>query len=877
MSNFSVSRNNNRIVKKKLNNQDISIVNNNNSLASSYDIYEANINTLSLNNTVLNVDANEFNFLNSTEGIASASKALIADNNNNITGINQLSCNSININGTIIPSANNSSSASSYLTEIVPGIANNNKALVLNENKNISNIKTLSTNSINVNNYNITVNSNNNYNINNLSYNVLNNDNNWTSICWSNKLNLFAAVADSGNNRIMTSPDGITWTSITNIPNNDWKSICWSNELSLFIAVASSGINNRIIKSTDGITWNNNNIVYNDYNEPIINNKQFLYSNNNFSFYLILDDGTVKSWGKNDYGQLGNGTTNNSNIPVTVSGLTNVNKLYCFNTMVYAVLNDNTVKAWGSNGGYQLGDGTTINRLTPVSISALTNTIKIVSQGHNLALFADGTVKGWGYNSAGQLLNLCPIYSSVTVPTIIPTLTNVVDIIAASSMSVFLFIDGTVRLCGSNVYGQLGIGNTNFAYSTTSLYTVIYNARAIYSLQYTVYALLNDDTVKGWGYNLDGQLGINSSEREKYSPVTVPGLTNVKELVTNVASIYAILNDNTVRSWGINTDGQLGDNSTIQRSSPVIVTGLTNVKKILTNSNGKSCLAILNDNSIKVWGNNIYGQLGLENTTNQLIPITNNIITNNYTNIILDIYTIGYISINNLLLFCGNNQYGQFGNNTYTNSTIFDYVRNDINNNPLIYINQNLNPIANTNYKNNNWSSIVWSNDLNLFVAIANSGNEIRIITSSDGINWNPIKCPINNWISICYSSKLSLFVAISNTGNYRVMYSYNGIDWFLRMNLNSNFQNNWISICWSPELSLFIAIANSGTNRLMYSGDGLNWNFKAMPYSLNYQSIIWISEYQLFIIISLSGNANKILKSSDGVIWELIKMVIKK
>jgi hypothetical protein len=266
MSNFSLSRNNNRIVKKNLNNQDTSIINNSNSLASSYDIYEANVNTLSLNNTVLNVDATEFNFLNSTEGIASANKALIVDNNKNISGINQLSCNSININGTIIPSANNNSSASSYLTDIVPGTANNNKALVLNENRNISNIKNLYTNSINVNNYNIDVNNKNNFNINNLSYNVLNNDNNWTSICWSNKLNLFAAVADSGNNRIMTSPDGINWTSITNIPNNNWKSICWSNELSLFIAVASSGTDDRIIKSSDGITWESNNMVYNNYN-----------------------------------------------------------------------------------------------------------------------------------------------------------------------------------------------------------------------------------------------------------------------------------------------------------------------------------------------------------------------------------------------------------------------------------------------------------------------------------------------------------------------------------------------------------------------------------------------------------------------------------
>ncbi len=81
-------------------------------------------------------------------------------------------------------------------------------------------------------------------------------DNDWLSVCWSPELGLFCAVAYSGTgNRVMTSPDGITWTIRTSAADNDWYSVCWSPELGLFCAVAISGSGNRVMTSPDGITW----------------------------------------------------------------------------------------------------------------------------------------------------------------------------------------------------------------------------------------------------------------------------------------------------------------------------------------------------------------------------------------------------------------------------------------------------------------------------------------------------------------------------------------------------------------------------------------------------------------------------------------------
>ena len=93
-------------------------------------------------------------------------------------------------------------------------------------------------------------------------------DYNWTSVTWSSDISLFCAVASSGNgNRVMTSPDGITWTLRTSASNNDWRSVVWggSTGQKKFVAVASSGTGNRVMTSADGITWTSQSSSANNY------------------------------------------------------------------------------------------------------------------------------------------------------------------------------------------------------------------------------------------------------------------------------------------------------------------------------------------------------------------------------------------------------------------------------------------------------------------------------------------------------------------------------------------------------------------------------------------------------------------------------------
>jgi len=123
-----------------------------------------------------------------------------------------------------------------------------------------------------------------------------------------------------------------------------------------------------------------------------------------FHTIALKKDGTVWTWGKNDFGQLGDGTTNNSSTPVKVIGLSGVKVIAGGQSYTIALKEDGTVWAWGLNDKGQLGYGTITNRSTPVQVSGLFGVIKIVTGNyHSIALKADGTVWAWGLNSYVQL------------------------------------------------------------------------------------------------------------------------------------------------------------------------------------------------------------------------------------------------------------------------------------------------------------------------------------------------------------------------------------------------------------------------------------------------------------------------------------------
>lgn len=283
--------------------------------------------------------------------------------------------------------------------------------------------------------------------------------------------------------------------------------------------------------------------------------------------FAIDSDGFVWAWGRNNYHQLANGNTTDNSTPQKISGLNDIVAVAGGDEHAFALKNDGTVWAWGSNEFGQIGDGTDIDRDTPVQISALTNILSIAAGSHhNIALKTDGTVYTWGSNVYGQLGDGSNDQKST--PEEVLSLSNVSAIAAGVSHTLALLADGHLKATGLNNSGQLGRGNT----SSYTNFVEIQSLSDVISIgggtEYTSIAIKSDGTLWAWGNNLHGSLG-DGSTTTRLAPVSVSGLTDVRTMALGGYHGSAIQSDGTLWTWGYNIHGQVGDNTTANRRSPV--------------------------------------------------------------------------------------------------------------------------------------------------------------------------------------------------------------------------------------------------------------------------------------------------------------------
>lgn len=333
----------------------------------------------------------------------------------------------------------------------------------------------------------------------------------------------------------------------------------------------------------------------------------------------LLGDGTARCWGRNSSGQLGDGTSTDSAVPVVVAGLSDAVAIDAGDAHTCAVLEDGSIRCWGDNGSGRLGNGTTTNSTAPVIVSGISNAAGVsAGSTHTCAVLRDGAARCWGLGGFdGQLGN--GTTNSSSVPVAVSGISSAVAISAGRLHSCALLADTSARCWGSNFVGRLGDGTLTQYSRTPVTVSGLTNAITISAGSNHSCAALGDGTARCWGLNISNALG-SANGTSSSVPVPVQGLTGAVAITPGGNNTCAVLGDGGVRCWGANNYGQLGNGTITDSGAPVAVSGLSGAVAITAGTN-YSC-ALHADGAASCWGrNDIFGQLGDGTRLNSNIPV----------------------------------------------------------------------------------------------------------------------------------------------------------------------------------------------------------------------------------------------------------------
>jgi hypothetical protein len=382
----------------------------------------------------------------------------------------------------------------------------------------------------------------------------------------------------------------------------------------------------------------------------------------------LRSDGRLKCWGYNAHGDLGLGDTNDRGdtpgemgdaLPFVDLGTARTASVI---VPPCAILDNHRVKCWGSNSSGELGLGDTNDRgdtpgemgdaLPFVDLGAARTAKAIAaSAGPACATLDNDSVKCWGSNSNGQL-GIGDINDRGDTPGEMGDALPFVDlgtartakaVVAGDFHPCAILDDNRVKCWGWNSGGELGLGDTNDrgnqpgemgdALPFVDLGAGRTAKAVAAGLNHTC-AILDNDRVKCWGTNFNGQLGLGdtnlrggqSGQMGDALPFVDLGTGRTAKVITSGwGHSCALLDNDRVKCWGFNARGQLGLGDTNDRGDqpgemgdalPFIDLGTARTAKAITSGHGHTC-ALLDNDRVKCWGNNGSGQLGLGDTNDR--------------------------------------------------------------------------------------------------------------------------------------------------------------------------------------------------------------------------------------------------------------------
>jgi len=429
----------------------------------------------------------------------------------------------------------------------------------------------------------------------------------------------------------------------------------------------------------------------------------------------LLSNGSMMCWGYNNYGQIGDGTENEDRLnPVFVNSTESFVSITAGNAHTCGLLSNGSMMCWGRNNYGQIGNGSaSADVLNPVFVNSTDSFVSITGGDyHNCGLLENGSMMCWGRNTDGQIGNGSAGGNALN-PVFVNTTESFVSITGGESHTCSLLSNGSSMCWGRNDEGQIGDGTNG----TDRLNPVFVNTTesfvSITGVGQHTCGLLSNGSSMCWGYNSDGQIGDGTSgspANDRLNPVFVNTTETMESRfvvignATDVASgseattTWSNLDQGRTYLWSTTvSDGGLIRNSPIWKFttdilyspnqptlnypanestdielSPVLNITVTdpdndtlnvtfwNQIKSIVGGYYHTC-GLLSNGSVMCWGRNNFGQIGDGTNTQRKNPVFVNT-TESFVSITTgDYHTCGILS-NGSAMCWGRNNFGQIGN-----------------------------------------------------------------------------------------------------------------------------------------------------------------------------------------------------------------------
>ena len=357
-----------------------------------------------------------------------------------------------------------------------------------------------------------------------------------------------------------------------------------------------------------------------------VEDEEKLYYGFGSLWFSIFDTAETElyAWGFNSTGQLGDNTIIDRSSPVSVvGGFTDWVQASGSSLHSLGVRANGTLWAWGNNVDGRLGDNTIVSRSSPVSVvGGFTDWIQAsAGTSHSLGLRANGTLWAWGVNGFGRLGNNTIIDRSSPV-SVVGGFTDWIQASASTFHSLGVRSNGSLWAWGyGGYYGRLGdntITNKSSPVSVVGGFTDWIQASAgpSHSL-----GLRANGTLWAWGNNGQGRLGDNTTANRSSPVSVVGGFTDWVQAGAGGYHSLGLRSNGTLWAWGNNFNGELGNNTTINRSSPVSVVGGF-ADWVQASAGGGHSIGVRANGTLWAWGNNGSGRLGDNTIANRSSPVS---------------------------------------------------------------------------------------------------------------------------------------------------------------------------------------------------------------------------------------------------------------